>query len=486
MVRPRMDILFIAAGTEPGAARPEADAVTALSKALRGLGHKVAVLSPLYRHIDPTARSLARRLTRIEVDAGAGPVGLELYTGRLPNGVEVVYLGNEDLFGSVSDLGEGGATQVARRTGAFARGAAAYLASRDAPYDVVHGLGVLGAAAISAIRRAEAAEGTPLVVGVLDARDQGQFEGAAADVLGLGASAQLGTGANVLRAGLLAADAVTASSPTRARSLRTEPGGFGLESVYRELGGRVTGILLGIDGAVWNPLTDAHLPSRFDPIDRSGKARSKAALQRKLALPVRDDIPLIGAIGRTEPGRGMDLVTKVAAQVLRNDVQLVVQVDGGGELVSDLEELWDRWPDRIQIRTGSDEAIAHQIVGASDLFVVPLLEGTTTQLALAAQRYGSLPVAGRESAVADAIVDCDAELTTGSGFLFDAPTEDDLLAAIRRGIAAFTNREAFEGVRSRMMRVDRSLERSARGYERLYRDLATQRERTETGATPSV
>ncbi len=486
MVPPRMDILFITAATEPGGARPEADAVAALAKALRGLGHKVALLSPLYRHIDPTARSLARRLTKIEVDAGSGPVGLELYTGRTPGGIDLVYLGNEELFGGVGDIGEGDPAAVARRIGAFARGAAAYLASRDAPYDTVHGFGVVGAAAVAATRRAEAAESTPLIVGVLDPRDQGQFTGAAAQALALGAAAEHGDGANALEAGLLAADAVTTSSPTRARTLRAEPGGFGLESVYRELGGRLTGILMGVDSSVWNPLTDAHLPSRFDPIDRSGKARSKATLQRKLALPVRDDVPLIGAIGRTEPGLGMDLLTRVAAQVLRNDVQLVVQVDGGGELVSDLEDLWDRWPDRIQIRTGSDEAMAHQIVGASDLFVVPLLEGPSTQLGLAAQRYGALPIAGRESAIADAIVDCDPELVTGSGFLFEQPNEDDLLATIRRGIAAFARRPAFEALRERMMRVDRSLERSARGYERLYRELVTQREKTSPGATPSA
>src|SRR5690606_11377431 len=208
-----------------------------------------------------------------------------------------------------------------------------------------------------------------------------------------------------------------------------------------ELGPRLTGILLGVDSSVWNPLTDPHLPSRFDPIDRAGKSRSKAALQRKLALPVRDDIPLIAAVGRTEPGAGMDLLTRVIDQVLRNDVQLVVQVAGGGELVSDLEELWDAYPDRIQIRTGSDPLFTHQLIGASDLFVLPQLDGPSAELVLAAQRYGALPIAPSDAVVADAIVNCSPELTSGSGFLFDALTEEGLLAAIRRAIAGFTLRE---------------------------------------------
>jgi starch synthase len=182
----------------------------------------------------------------------------------------------------------------------------------------------------------------------------------------------------------------------------------------------------------------------------------------------------------------MDLLTRVAGKLLRNDVQLVVQVDGGGELVSDLEELWDRWPDRIQIRTGGDEAITHQLIGASDLFVVPTSAGPTTLLVLAAQRYGALPIASRRGPVADAIVDCDPELTTGSGFFFEEPTEDDLLAALRRGVAAFTKREAFEQLRGRTMRVDRSLDREARLYERLYRELTSGRGKAEASAQPAA
>src|SRR5690606_4680389 len=165
--------------------------------------------------------------------------------------------------------------------------------------------------------------------------------------------------------------------------------------------------LIGGDIALWNPLTDPYLPSRFVPSARAGKARSKATLQRKLALPVRDDVPLIAAVGRTEAGAGIDLLARVADQVLRNDVQLVVQVAGDGELVSDLEELWDAYPDRIQIRTGDEASFTHQLIGASDLFVLPSLGGPTAELVLAAQRYGALPVVPVESLVADAIVDCD-------------------------------------------------------------------------------
>ena len=46
-------------------------------------------------------------------------------------------------------------------------------------------------------------------------------------------------------------------------------------------------------------------------------------------------------------------------------------VGGDGELVAIYEELWDQWPDRIQIKTGNDEAFRHQLIAASDFVVVP-------------------------------------------------------------------------------------------------------------------
>jgi starch synthase len=87
-----------------------------------------------------------------------------------------------------------------------------------------------------------------------------------------------------------------------------------------------------------------------------------------------------------------------------------------------------------------------------------------------AQRYGALPIVHREGGLADEVVDCEASLKTGSGLLYDAPTETSLLAALQRAAAVFANTKAFGELQSRIMRIDHSWERTIRLYERTYRE----------------
>jgi starch synthase len=85
-----------------------------------------------------------------------------------------------------------------------------------------------------------------------------------------------------------------------------------------------------------------------------------------------------------------------------------------------------------------------------------------------AQRYGALPVAHATGGLCDTIVDCDAKLETGTGFLFGEATAEALVGAAERAIAACAHPRWPSLVR-RAMRLDRSWDRPARRYEQVYR-----------------
>ena len=89
---------------------------------------------------------------------------------------------------------------------------------------------------------------------------------------------------------------------------------------------------------------------------------------------------------------------------------------------------------------------------------------------LIAQRYGALPVARATGGLVDTIVDCDAKLETGTGFLFDDATTDALYAAVQRALSAYTS-PRWGALRRRVMRLDRGWERAARQYEQAYKAL---------------
>lgn len=411
----RMHVAFITEALEPyGGTGPAAEICGALPKALKSLDHTVSVISPLFANIDPQEHSLARRLTKIDVEVDGTTYACEQYTGRTVSGVVTQFIGHEELFADIRSIDDGDV--AATRRAVFAEAAAKVLLTLDPAVHVVHAHGAVGNHALNAL-----GESLPRVL-----------------------------------------------SP-HGESLKPATKTLVLGNADAQWDGDVHIIAPGIDAATWNPLTDTHLPARFDPVDLSGKRRCKAEMQRTLGLPVRADIPLLALGGR---GEELTLFVKIASKLLRNDVQIGVLVEENedGALVAAYEELWDRWPDRIQVRTASDMAIRHQLLAAADFAVLPSRTSVSPASAMKAQRYGSVPIVFAEGALASAVVDIDARLESGTGICFAPYDPDALLGAAQRALGAFTE-EALDSLRSRIMRLDHSWDRSARIYERLYASL---------------
>jgi starch synthase len=465
-----MEILFITAEAAPWTGlTSEARTCAALPKALRGLGHRVTVVSPLYEGIQPAALNLARRLMKLEFEIGGEPVACELYDGRTAAGVELLFIGHEGLFGKTRALTEGTEEEVARRAGAFARAVAGLVETREPRPERVHGHGWVGALALARL-----GEAVPSLLTVHDAGAQGVFPSALQPLLGIPDELRAADGVeqggrvNTLHAGLLRASRVTATSPSRAREL-CGTGGAGLGPVYAALGTRLVGIAMGVDSAVYNPATDALLPARFDPMDLSGKHRTRGVLQRELGLPVREEACVVGTLHVQEPtAGGLELLGAAAPAIVRNDVQLAVVTDASGPAVKDLQDLAERFPDRVAVKVTDDARIARLALAGSDVLAVASASDLATHLCMSAQRYGTLPVAHRGSPASDVVVDCDAKLETGSGFLFDEPTGGSLADAVARAVTAYARPVNLTALRRRVMRLDHSWEKAARLYDRQY------------------
>ncbi|MEM9068211.1 MAG: glycogen/starch synthase [Myxococcota bacterium] len=447
-----MHVLFVSASQEPFSKGPAAEICAALPKGLGSLDVTVSVLTPLYQNIDPQTHSLARRLTKIDVSYNGNDYACELYTGRTVSGVSVLFVGHETLFHEVTSLDDGDDEATATRAQVFAKAVIGAIAMLDTAVDVVHGHGWVGATALSALR--EAGSDTPQVLTVHD-RD--------------GRSFPASTGLeDPLRNGAQGAARVTVGSSRYGRELQSTLG----------LSAEVVGIPDGIDAAHWNPITDSHLPARFDPVDLTGKRRCKAELQRQLGLPVRPEVPLLAVDGNLGGDDGLALLVKVASELLRNDVQFAVFTGAGedGALVAAYEELWDRWPDRIQVRTEADSELRHRVYGGADLLLVGDQQAPSGRDAMRAHRYGVLPIVHDTGALADVVVDCDAKLQTGSGFLFAPFDAEALLGTVRRAFAAYSDLQAFAALSQRVMRIDHSWDRAARLYDRLYASLFEEEE----------
>jgi starch synthase len=260
-------------------------------------------------------------------------------------------------------------------------------------------------------------------------------------------------------------------SPTYAREIQTDGGGHRLEGVLRARGTALVGIVNGVDYSVWNPATDPALAARYDAEDATGKLRCRGALLQELGLPVGTDGPIIASVGRLVTQKGIDLVLSMLPKLLRaTDAIVVIAGEGDDATAEKLTTAAEKSHGRVVFKRAASEPLVHRIYAGADIVLVPSRYEPCGLVQLYAQRYGALPVARATGGLVDTIVDCDAHLETGTGFLFENESADELLGATERAIAARSHK-SWPALVRRVMRLDRGWERPARRYEQLFRSL---------------
>jgi starch synthase len=464
-----------------------ADVSAALPKALRTLGHAVTIVMPRFPELEQQGLLLARRLTPLRFTLGDRSFEATLFDGRLASQVDLVVVDVPGLFDRAGVYGERGEDYPdnALRFAVLSRAAAELVrqrASTGRPIDIVH-CNDWPTALVPSYLKALAAEtpalaATRTVLTIHNVRHQGVFPKDALPALGLGwdhfhvDGIEFYGGINLLKQGIVTADAVTTVSSTYAREIQTVEHGARLDGVLRARGEALAGIVNGVDYAVWNPATDPAVAARYDAEDFANKARCKGALQKELGLAIDAQAPLVACVGRLVEQKGTDVAVAAVPKLLRGtDAQVVFAGEGEPGLVSVVEALVAKSPGRVAFARAASEAVIHRIFAGADFVLVPSRYEPCGLVQMYGQRYGTLPVAHATGGLVDTIVDCDAKLETGTGFLFEDLTAEAVLGATERAIAARTL-PRWPGLVRRAMRLDRSWDRPARRYDQLYRALS--------------
>lgn len=437
---------MVAAELAPYARETDAaDAVPALSKALRQLGHGVTVALPRYPGFEEHGLFVARRLSPLPV----GSSGVTVFDGQLASGVELVLFDGPGLFDRSGVFGDvAGEYPDNQKRFAFLGQAAAALvrqrAEQNKPFAVVHAHDWPGALAVAELGPAA----PPAVLTIHDVRRQGA----------------------ALKAGLGAARAVTTVSPTYARSF-SDPAHVGpLAEAFEALAEPVLGISHGIDYAVYNPATDPVLDARYDAEDASNKARTKGVMLRHLGLELELARPLVVLAGELSHEHGTDLVLDALPELMKYDLALVI-AGKGEDFDAALAAARQAYPETFAYLPSLDDAAFRRLNAAADIVLAPARYEPAGTVPMIAARYGAVPIAHAAGGYLDTVVDCDPELETGTGFLFESPTADSLLSAVGRALSAYASESGFNRLRRRLMRLDLSWDRPARRYLRTYQRL---------------
>jgi starch synthase len=276
---------------------------------------------------------------------------------------------------------------------------------------------------------------------------------------------------NFLKGGAVFADAMTTVSPTYAEEIRTAERGFGLDGLFRERAASLVGILNGADYNVWNPETDPHIVKTYSSQHLSGKKACKADLQQSFRLSENPDVPLIGMVSRLIAPKGFDLLAKAVDELFSRNLQFVLLGTGDRQYQEFFRKLPQRYPEKAGVCIAFNEPLAHKIIAGSDLFLMPSRyePGGLTQIY--GFRYGTIPIVRATGGLKDTVSDFDPKTGKGNGFVFGAYTVQDLLEAVSRALALFSQKEEWTSLMRSVMAADFSWERSARAYLELYQRL---------------
>ncbi len=277
-----------------------------------------------------------------------------------------------------------------------------------------------------------------------------------------------------IKGGLAYADRITTVSPTYAREIQTPEFGYGLEGLLGHKQDILSGILNGMDLQQWNPESDPYISQNFTISSLKNKIANKTALQKRMSLPVNEDIPVFGVISRLVEQKGIDLIINCLKEMVEMPLQFVLLGSGDNSIELELQNYARLYPEKISVTIGYDESLAHQIEASADIFLMPSRFEPCGLNQMYSQRYGTLPIVRKTGGLADTIVDAlphTIEDASASGVSFNEATPGALLEAIKRTLVLYNSKSAWKQIQRNAMKKDFSWEMSANQYLALYNQL---------------
>lgn len=269
---------------------------------------------------------------------------------------------------------------------------------------------------------------------------------------------------NALAIGVMYSTILSTVSPNYAQEITTYEGAHGLDGLIHARMAHLLGILNGIDVDRWNPATSKMLPSPYSIDTLNVKTENKLAIQNLLGLPLREDVPLVGAVTRLDDQKGPSIMFPALHHLLYHaEMQFVLLGTGDPHWEYEARLLAEKYPEKASCQVVFSEKLAEEIYAASDMFLMPSLFEPCGLGQMIAMRYGSLPVVRGVGGLADTV-------SPYEGFVFRDYDRDAVIYALSEALELYYNHPSYWRARQQaVMSRDFSWEASARKYSDLYR-----------------
>jgi len=288
---------------------------------------------------------------------------------------------------------------------------------------------------------------------------------------------------NLLKGGIVFADAITTVSKTYAKEILTRENGFGLEGVLATRADDLHGIVNGVDYTRWNPETDPYLAQRYHIDDMSGKRVCRDELLGKLGLDARGEGPssalgkrgyngdgqaLAGFVSRLTEQKGVEVLIGAIEELVEAGVMLAILGRGERKYEKLLTGVAAEFPGQVAVRIAHDDELAHQIQAGADVLLMPSHFEPCGLTQLYALKYGTIPVVRATGGLEDTVAAYDAQTGEGTGFKFAPYTSAALVETMQRAISLHKQPKKWQKLMRNAMASDFSWQASVKEYEKLY------------------
>lgn len=456
-----------------------ADMVGALAKTLAHTGHEVRVVTPLYRGIRAQCPEIRREDWWFDLPLGARRVNADLYSLEVEKNLTVYFIQQPEFYDRAGYYMENnvGYADNAERFIFFSK-CVAHLA-RYLPWrpDVVHvhdwQTGFVPALILNQHHHEGWGNPPSTCLTIHNLAYQGGFPAETFALTNLprefftmDTSEYFGH-VNCLKAGIALADVITTVSPRYAREIMTEEYGCGLDGFLRKRQNRLVGILNGVDYEEWNPMKDPFLKAPFSATNMSGMKINKHELQKELGLIVTD-APLFGTISRLAEQKGVDIQLAALEEMLNAEMQFVLLGSGSPTYEHGYHELARRFPNKVAVRFGFNEGLAHRIEAGCDFYLMPSRYEPSGLNQMYSLHYGTIPIVRATGGLDDSVMDFTENKANANGIKFSEYSARALAKAIRKALALYEQPELLRRCRRNAMKTDFSWERTVGEYLKVY------------------
>lgn len=269
-------------------------------------------------------------------------------------------------------------------------------------------------------------------------------------------------------------DVITTVSPRYAEEIQTPAFGCDLDRLLEIRQDVLHGILNGVDYQVWSPDSDEHLTYMYNSHKLYQKNNNKMALQARLGLEVRADVPLCCMLTRMSWQKGLDLILPMLPEWIEKGWQFAIIGSGEHNLEQGFLSVAARYPKQIAAKIGYEEDEAHRFLAAADTIMVPSRFEPCGLTQLYGLRYGTLPIVSPVGGLYNTVSPVNYDnLRKGraTGFVLSEVSEHALRRTMSEVSALYADTVCWQAIQRNAMSQDFGWRRAARQYLQLYKEL---------------